>query len=123
MNGSSTKSTAVVVADVAALVGVFDKGTILGVTDSVGASAGDAVRTLEFVVVVALEAPSRIGSGDVPIPRPAVIGEAAAAPRPAIGDGDRTDDEPNTDEEVTEDCSTVEGDGAAGLRFYVLCVM
>lgn len=107
------------------MVGVFEVAvTLVGVTESAvdpSAVAGEAVNTL-LVLVVVLGAPSRIGSGDAPIPRPAATGEAEA-PRPAIGDGDRTDDEPNTDEELTEeDCSTVVGDGAAGLRFCVLCL-
>lgn len=108
------------------MVGVFELATLVGVTESatgVIAVAGEAVNTLLVlglvVVVAALGAPSRIGSGDAPAPRPAT-GEADTAPRPAIGDGDRTDGEPNTDDELTEaDCSTVEGEGAAGLRFLL----
>lgn len=103
------KSTAVT-------VGVVEMvAVLLAVTArAAGATvAGDTDNTLE----VGVFAPSKIGSVVVPVTRLG-IGDTEA-PLPPIGEGDSTDVEPNMDAEVSEDGSTVEGEGAAGLRFLL----
>lgn len=84
-------------------MGVFDAGAFIGLgatADAVGmGGAGEDGNTR-----VLGGAPSSTGRGE------------AEVPRPTTGDGERTDDDPNTEVEEEEDCS-IEGDGAAGFRF------
>lgn len=98
-------------------MGVFDTGaaaTVIGLgastaDEAVGMKGGSGAGEGGNTLVLREGAPSSTGRGEaVVVPRP-----------PMTGDGERTDDDPNTEVEEEEDCSSTEGDGAAGFRFLL----